>query len=282
MAPYVLPTASAGDNRAVSPDLSRNTFVALVVLLAATAATARGVPDAEGAVGAVVQGLWTNKVLWLCLGVGLWHLVRVPSPVLGVSDLAAACPALLLSTVAGGIWPWLGLLPPLLAVAVAENGVRTGPFILLLAVAHEIVVSVVGELSGDALLAIDARIAGFLAGWFLPGITVDGNALQQLDGHMLVLVWGCSSLSNLGDALLLFCALVSLCDADAGPAAGRLRFTCYMLLLAASTIALNGVRLGLMASNAEIYAYLHEGTGAAWFRTANLGITAFLSWVSVR
>jgi len=82
--------------------------------------------------------------------------------------------------------------------------------------------------------------------------------------------------------LLLFCALVSLYGPGhlAGNARGRLLG--YMLLVAAATVALNAIRLGLMASSADAYAYLHGGSGAAWFRIATLCLTAVLSWVAVR
>jgi len=261
----------------------QNAFIAMVALLAAMAATARGIPDADGAVEALLSALWDNKVLWLCLGVGLWQLLQTPSAELGAPGLIAAAPALLMSAVGGGIWPWLGLIPLLLVgLSSAGAGARTGSLIVLLAAAHEIAVSFLGALSGDALLGIDARIAGSLTSWFLPDISVEGTALQRDGGHMLVLVWGCSSLSNLGDALLLFCALVSLYGTGhlAGNARGRL-LVC-MLLVAAATVALNATRLGLMAGSVEAYAYLHGSSGAAWFRMATLCMTAALGWVAVR
>jgi hypothetical protein len=222
-------------------------------------------------------------VLWLCLGVGLWHLLRSPSAALAPVQLWAAVPALTLSAVAGGPWPWLGLVPVILsALPGAGRRTRVGLLIILLAAAHEIAVDLLGELSGDALLAVDARIAGVMAGWFLPAVSVDGNALQQDGGHMLVLVWGCSSLTNLGDALLMYCALVSLYDADAAPAAARQRFFYCMLAVGLSTVALNATRLGFMSSSVAAYNYLHGSDGAAWFRVATLSITAAMSWVAVR
>jgi hypothetical protein len=265
------------------PVLTQNAFLALVVLLAAAAATARSVPGADAAAEALLFGLLDNKVLWLCLGVGLWHLLRSPSAALGNLDLIAAFPALLLSTIGGDVWPWMGLIPVLLlAWSTGQKGARTGLLIILFAATHEIVVSILGALCGDLLLGLDAYIAGTVASWFLPGITVEGNALQQEGGHMLVLVWGCSSLSNLGDALLLFCALVSLYGSGTAPGNIRGRFLWCMLMVAAATIAFNATRLALMAGSMDAYAYLHDGSGAAWFRIATLCATAALSWVAVR
>jgi hypothetical protein len=267
--------------RETSSILTQNAFFGMVVLLAAIAATARGVSNADGASAALLIGIWNNKVLWLCLGVGLWQWLQTPSVELRATGLIAAVPVLMLSSFAGGIWPWLALIPVLLlALSAAEQCARAGLLIILLAAVHEIAVSLLGELSGDTLLGIDAHIAGFVTGWFLPDITVEGNALQREGGHMLVLVWGCSSLSNLGDALLLFCALVSLYGSESGITRGRFLFC--MLLVVVATVALNATRLGLMAGNADAYAYLHDGSGAAWFRIAALCLTAVLSWVGVR
>jgi len=277
------PPASAAGGRAMQPVLTQNAFFAMVALLAATAATARSVPGAQTAAEALLFGILENKVLWLCLGVGLWHLLRSPSAALGRLDLFVAFPALVIIATGGGVWPWMGLMPVLLlAWSTGQKGVRTGLLIVMLAGVHEIVVSILGELCGDLLLGLDARIAGTVASWFLPGITVAGNALQQEGGHLLVLVWGCSSLSNLGDALLLFFALVSLYGSGTAPAKARGRFLWCMLLVTAATIAFNAMRLALMAGSAEAYAYLHDGSGAAWFRIATLCSTAALSWVSVR
>jgi len=253
----------------------------MVVLIAAGAATAHGVPDPGSAAGALIHGIWNNKVLWLCLGVGLWHLTRAPVAALGVRGLFAAGPALVLSA-AGGSWPWLGLAPVLLWawLALVDDESRRGLLIVLLAGAHEIIVGLAGEICGDTLLGVDAWLSSALAAWFLPGLLAQGNALQLSEGHMLVLVWGCGSLSNLGDALLLFCALVSLYRPAATPGPGRGRVLCCMLLLMLSTIALNAVRLGLMASGKDAYAYLHGGDGATWFRVVSLGATAALSLIA--
>ncbi|MEP1595477.1 MAG: hypothetical protein ABJK20_12905, partial [Halieaceae bacterium] len=120
-----------------------------------------------------------------------------------------------------------------------------------MAALHAVSVGVLSNLSGDAVLEIDAWIAGSLAGLFLQGLAVQGTALQYLDGHMLVLVWGCSSLSNLGDVLLLFWAGVSFFTANAksGSSKGRLFFCCFLLVCL--TVALNAIRLALMVADAE-------------------------------
>ena len=132
---------------------------------------------------------------------------------------------------------------------------------------------------GDAVLSVEAGIAGFLASWMWPDVQVHGTALQLPGGHMLVLVWGCSALSNLGDAMLLFWALASVAVSGPIPRQLMVRFIGCAITLAGITIALNTLRLVLMACEPGLYAYLHSGQGAVFFRLAILGVTAAMSMV---
>ena len=262
------------------PFLSQNTFFAALVVVSACAASSLSVPGAVDTTTALVRGFSQNKVLWVCLGIAVWHLMRHSSPGVGAGHLAAAVPALFLSATAGGIWPYIGLslsLVLLMSMNSALGGARTGVFIALVAALHAIAVDLLGEVSGDALLGIEATIAGFLATGFLSDLQVEGSALQMPGGHMVVLVWGCSSLTNLGDALLLFCALVSLRTDEPSSQFLLGRFIGCVVLLSCIAITLNMIRLVLMAGNPSTYAYLHGSEGATWFRLATLGITALMS-----
>ncbi|MEP0201330.1 MAG: hypothetical protein ABJ084_10830 [Halioglobus sp.] len=265
--------------------LSRNIFTASLIAIAGCAALARAVPDATSASAALIHGFTNNKVLWICLAVAVWHLQRKPSPALQAQHLAAGIPALVLAAISGGIWPWIGLSVSLLLLLVFAPGyrgaARTGLLIALIAAIHEITIDSLSDLGGDTLLGIDAQIAGSLAQWVLPNLVVEGTALQHLDGHMLVLVWGCSSLSNLGDTLLLFLALVSLHASGEVSRQSKGWIILCSLALTCLIVGLNALRLALMASNAELYAYLHDGDGAAWYRISILGVTALMSGVAV-
>lgn len=261
-------------------DVSRNTFTAGLIVISACAALARAVPGVVDTTTALAHCFLDNKVLWVCLGIAVWHLLRNHSLALRGGHLAAAVPALLLAGSSGGIWPWVGLtvsLSLLMAVSPAWGAARVGILIAMVAALHNIAVDVIGELSGDILLGIEAGIAGFLAAWVLPGLEVEGNALQMPGGHMVVLVWGCSSLSNLGDALLLFWALVSVRMSGPTPRVFIGRFVGCVLLLTCLTIALNALRLTLMAGDPSTFAYLHGSEGGAWFRLVTLGATALIS-----
>ncbi len=265
----------------LSPILSRDGFVVTLVVVSAWSASARAVPGVMDTTAALVSGVVDNKVLWVCLGIAVWHLLRQHSPAVGGSHLLAAFPALCLSAAAGGIWPWIGLSLSLLLFLSTTPGfggaARTGVLLALVAALHAIAIDLLGELGGDAVLGMEARIAGLMASGFLPDLEVQGNALQVPGGPMVVLVWGCSSFSNLGDSLLLFCALVSLRPAGSPVQGWRGRFAVCLVLLACIAIALNLLRLTLMSRDPGTYAYLHGSEGAVWFRLATLGATALMS-----
>lgn len=262
------------------PVISRNTFFAVLVVVSACAASSLSVPGVVDTTAALVRGFSQNKVMWVCLGIAVWHLMRHPSPGVSAGHLAVAVPALFLSSMAGGIWPYIGLsvsLTLLISMNPDLGGARTGVLIALVAALHAIAIDLLGDISGDAVLGIEATIAGSVASGFLPELQVEGSALQMPGGHMVVLVWGCSSLTNLGDALLLFCALVSLNTDASSSQFLRGRFIGCLVLLSCIAITLNMIRLISMAGDPSAYAYLHGSEGAAWFRLATLGITALMS-----
>ena len=264
--------------------MSRNDFTALLIVIAAWAASARAVPDAVDATAALIRGVADNKVLFVCLGIAVWHLVRDESPPLSTGHLLAAIPALFLSASAGGMWPWIGLtltLALLTAAAPSWGTAGRGVLIALIAALHNIAVDLLGNLGGDAVLGMEAKFAGWLLSWIFPTVEVEGTALQLPGAHMVILVWGCSSLSNLGDILLLFWSLVSIRLTGGSPSPVLDRVAGLAVLLGGITIALNTLRLSLIASDPAAYAYLHGGEGAAWFRFAALGLTAFMSTVAV-
>lgn len=260
--------------------VTRNHFVALLIVVSACAGTARAVAGVVDVTEALVRGFADNKVLWVCLGISVWHLMRNASPEVGAVHLVAAFPALFLVATAGGIWPWAGLSVSLFVLLLTDfkpGAARTGVLITLMAALHIIAIEILGELGGDAVLSAEANVAGFMASLVWPSVEVHGTALQLPGGHMLVLVWGCSALSNLGDAMLLFWALSSVSVMGSIPRDQMRRFIACAILLAIIAIALNTLRLALMACGPDLYAYLHSGTGAALFRLIILGMTAAIS-----
>ena len=217
-------------------------------------------------------------VLWICLVIALWHIVTANDRELKVTEVAFGSMFATAAALSGGLWPWLLLCGMVwLFRRGVDNPVSRQALFLVFALGiHEAFVNLSGAVFGDALLGIDAWIAAFLTGWFIPGVVAAGTMLQATDGHALLLVWGCSSLSYVGDMMLLCWALAMLIAGDAGV---RRDLWIWLLLVALITIALNTARLGLMAMEPHMYQYLHHGDGAIVFRVANLLSVVGITWL---
>ena len=91
-----------------------------------------------------------------------------------------------------------------------------------------------------------------------------------------MLVWGCSSLSCVGDMMLLCWALCLLLAGKSAPGPGLSK---WLALVAAITVMLNSMRLALMAIHPQVYAFLHEGPGATAFRIIILSGAVSIAWL---
>lgn len=111
-------------------------------------------------------------------------------------------------------------------------------------------------LIGPFLLALDARMAGLLA-----GVPVDGNVVSLRDGSgSLYVALGCSSVHNMSLATLLFLTLTQLL---------RLRFTPFLLATgiaaALAMAAVNVTRLAVLARYPQHFDLMHTGSGGTLF-----------------
>jgi len=235
---------------------------------AAFAGSIAGLP----AGAAPLEAITLNKVLCLCLGIAAFHCWRECSTSISTRDLVIAAPALGAAVLTVGVWPWVGLALSLsLWLRGAGPAARSGLLLALAVAVHEVSVGVVGELAGDALLKLDAHVAAALALLLMPALTSTGTALHGETGHTLILVWGCSSLANLGQTLLLCWALISLHEDVRGSYTDARRLL-WVGLLGVLTVAANAIRLTLMASSVEAYAYIHDGAGGSIYRVTLIGL----------
>jgi hypothetical protein len=252
-----------------------------LAVIATLAGLLHGESFRPGALVTVLAAFEGHKVLWVCLIIAIWQLLRAPAQSLCFRDLVAGGPALLLAATASGIWPWLGLSlsMALLMRGAPERGSRHGYLIALAIGLHEVTVRILGQFMGDALLSIDAWIASELSSWFLPAIQATSGALRQTPEHVVVLVWGCSSLSHLGEGVLL-CWALATARRDSGPlSAGAGTLWLSLALVGMVIIGLNALRLGLMATGPAAYEFLHDGDGATLFRMGTLGASIAMAWV---
>jgi exosortase/archaeosortase family protein len=227
---------------------------------------------------AAVHALLDFKILWLCVLISLWRIVVAPHRAVRTGDVAWGGLIIALAALTAGVWSWLLLaaFALLFLRRTDQHEIRHALYLVLAIGIHESVVGVLGEVFGDTLLALDASVAELLTHWFLPAIHAYGTSLQATGGHTVMLVWGCSSFSYVGDMMLL-CWAVTLLRGH-GEGTGRSLWK-WLALVALFTVALNAVRLALMAAAPHTYDFLHDGAGAVIFRIIILSGAVGVAWL---
>ncbi len=117
------------------------------------------------------------------------------------------------------------------------------------------------QLLGDDMLSLDAAIAAFLS-----GNTSLGNLVVTPGQTPDVLIMpGCSALKNVAPVFVLAAVLSQL---EGMALNRRLAFACVLGVLA--VVAINSLRLALIATYPQHYTWLHTGGGATLFSYANM------------
>jgi exosortase/archaeosortase family protein len=257
---------------------TRNGYIVASAFTIAYAALFSASLPGRQVLSAASHALVDFKVLWVCILVGLWRIASTSSRDLRLGDVIWGGLFAILAAVTAGLWPWLCLaaFAGAFLTRTKQHEIRQALFLLLAIGIHETVVTICGEVFGDALLSLDASIAQFLTHWFLPELLASGTTLQVSDVHSVALVWGCSSLSYVGDMMLLCWALTLLLGDKKKPGGDLWK---WLALVATMTVALNAARLALMATSPPIYHFLHDGFGAVIFRIIILTGAVSIAWL---
>lgn len=242
-------------------------------------AISQRVTGAESLSSLLIAALSNHKILWIFTGIALWQILRADQGRVTYADLFVGTLLASAALVTDGLWPWLFLAAAMshFVEPTRDAPVNRGQMMLLVLALHEVAVAACGALAGDTLLAIDAAIARGLSSMYFGDVGGTGTALQIGTGYLIALVWGCSSLSHLGNMLLLFWAVAILLF-DRQTMLPR-NLWAWMTLVAIVTVVLNTARIGLMAIDADSYALFHHGEGATWFRIANLAAAVGAAWM---
>ena len=257
---------------------SRNGYaVAAVLLIVYFALFSASLPGRE-TLPAAVSALLDFKVLWLCVLISLWRIAAAPHRALRRGDIAVGGLIVALAALSAGLWSWLLLVAFTLLFlrGTDQQEVRQALYLVLAIGCHEAGVRLLGEVFGDTLLALDASIAEVLSHWFFAGVHAYGTSLQAIGGHSVVLVWGCSSFSYVGDMMLLCWAVTLLLGSEQGAGRGLWK---WLALVAGLTVTLNAMRLALMAAEPQTYSFLHDGAGAVIFRIVILAGAVGVAWL---
>jgi hypothetical protein len=109
------------------------------------------------------------------------------------------------------------------------------------------------------VVAAEASILGALLNFIGFNVQVIGNVVQITPQHSLILLAGCSALSDLGVILLGWTAVFMLVRPGIQVPFWRLA------VVGGATVVLNLLRLILMSLNQEWYDFVHNGLGASFY-----------------
>ena len=233
----------------------------------------------EGIVSAAMQGFGINPVVWMAVAIGTWRVYedgRGRATPMDVA-IAGACCLGLLVPVASVSWMALGSACLLGAWVHRKNAASIGLVIAGVAAMRDPAARALLDVFAGPVLAFDAAASTWLL--TIGGQAVDrtGNIIQGADDHSLLIMTGCSSMTNISFALLAWTSVM-------------LGFTKisvrYLLaggvLLAAATVFLNAVRLSLMTLSRDAYVIVHDGWGADVFLALSTMTTVICVSIGLR
>lgn len=206
-----------------------------------------------------------HSILWICLGIGAYHLTSDHRCVT-LKDLAMAMPALLGSAALSSTIGWFGLAVTLCCFILRSTSgqFRIGALICVAAALHEPVIQFIGYAIGDKLLTLDHAMLSATSPLMRSMIQFFGGATDATSTPLL-LVWGCTSLNNVSLALLLWSTMVYTVIPQV-----PLRIWAYGLLLAAMMVLINVGRLLVMSIDLDHYRLIHDDPTGNTFRLVTL------------
>jgi hypothetical protein len=141
-----------------------------------------------------------------------------------------------------------------------DRSLRAAGIVLAALSVQELWGKVFFNLLASHLLRVEATAVGTILKVARPGTMWQDNTIMGPNGHGVVIISGCSSFHNLSLALLCWVTISRLrCQS------WQVRDFVIGSAIGTTMICLNLARILLMAWNAELYHYWHEGIGTEIF-----------------
>ncbi|HEY3950928.1 hypothetical protein [Phenylobacterium sp.] len=251
------PSASPGVLGLTRPGL----FAATIVLLLANATAARAIEAVglSGGLGALIRGLGMSWAFWLAFAVSVRLALReAPTParsrdlaVCAACALAALVPLSPLAALA-----CTGLAAAILLDPTQGRFLKAAAWIVLAASVQLVWTRILMLVFVQPIANIDAHLVSFII-----DRPVRGNGVLFVDRtHTLSVQGGCTSVQNASTGLMLYVAVLRGFRPVPRPSEALVLVGVFF-----SIVALNIVRLALMAQNIAMFHFVHDGAGAELF-----------------
>lgn len=262
--------AIAASRRGMAVPRRGELFAGLCLLGFANGIVARvGAAIAEDPAGALFGTFGISALVWIAIGVCAVTLWRDDAPA-DARDAAVGGAALVAILLPVDWLSWIALTGLALHLLRSGRAAARAGWILLTVTGAMFWGRVLLVVAGEAVLRADAALAGWLV-----GVPREGNTLRFADGGGYVWIAApCSSLTNLSLAILCWVLFAQL---------RGLRWTwrgaLWCLAAAASVVAINTARIGLIVTHRESFELLHGPVGGAIAGWATmLAVVAICAW----
>ena len=158
-----------------------------------------------------------------------------------------------------------------------DDRLRGASLLLLALCAHVGWAPVIYQLFAPHILLVDAFAVDAVMGGLGMDIERDGMRYTGENGHMVMLAGACSAFKNLSAALPIYISTVLLMRPGT---TSRDKHALGIVLLA--VMLMNAVRVALLASGPEAYAYWHDGAGVVHLTLGMTVGTFGLSYLAAR
>jgi exosortase/archaeosortase family protein len=224
------------------------------------------------ALGALANTFGVSAIVWVACAVGLAYSAREPGPPTGRLDRLVAVAATLAFLVPVPYLCWLTLSALALyaiRTSAPDSFARRGAFILLAATVPMFWSRAVFSMLSETLLSFDATLVAWLV-----GTAHSGNTIAFADGSgYLWIAPACSSLVNVSLAFLCWVLFTRLSERRPS----RASFA-WCLLACAAVIAINVLRLALLALYPQHFELIHGPVGQALANWVTLAAMAGITW----
>ena len=231
---------------------------------------------------AVSHGFGHNYVLWLSLilsakvllNTNLSHKSKVYLPYLSLLSIFLILPSATTS------WLICSMACVFWFLSFRETSDKCkfekASILILLAISiREPVCQLLLSLFSNEILRFDAWASGSILDIIYGNTVIQNNLIHKSGGHSLLILTGCSALSNISWALLLWMSLTLYIHST-------LKTCDYWRVVGVifTVLVINCSRLALMALEEDYYRVLHQQGGSMLIETITLVLTAF--WVKWR
>jgi hypothetical protein len=138
-----------------------------------------------------------------------------------------------------------------------DNDLKASGAVLLALAANMTWAPIVFQYFGPDLVKADAALVGNILSKTNPAILWTDTTFRGAEGHRMILVGACSSFHNMSFGLL---ACISIAMFARNTFVWR--DAVVVLIGSIVMVALNAIRLSVLATSAPAYAYWHDGAGA--------------------